>query len=285
MAVQDFHQGRAGEPFHSWRCGDDSSRRSWRSASCCCSSGSANRGAGPAHSSWHLHRKVVNRPPLYDAKPWNENSTLTHGFQATESVGPKNQRAGRGNDPKQMVPICLVFGASLRSLFSHDLFREIGAQFRGPCSSGQGSDRPRSSRRSWRFALVNGSLGQPPRNTRPFVFQRVPTHRTERDGHKGQSPFPTSRGRTPVSVAAARTCPPSRSSLDRQRGETTGSAAHADRRGAERMEPACGDAVLTKEPVEDFQKIGPGRSSVRRCQRKKVSTVLRSFSFAGAPGN
>ena len=26
---------------------------------------------------------------------------------------------------------------------------------------------------------------------------------------------------------------------------------------AERMEPACGDAVLTKEPVEDFQKIGP----------------------------
>jgi len=41
-----------------------------------------------AHSSWHLYRKVVEpaAPPLYDAKPWNENSTLTHGFQASESV-------------------------------------------------------------------------------------------------------------------------------------------------------------------------------------------------------
>jgi len=25
-----------------------------------------------------FYRKVVERPPLYDAKPWNENPTLTH---------------------------------------------------------------------------------------------------------------------------------------------------------------------------------------------------------------
>ena len=28
---------------------------------------------------------------------------------------------------------------------------------------------------------------------------------------------------------------------------------------AERTEPACGDAVLAKEPVEDFPKIRPGK--------------------------
>ena len=61
-----------------------------------------------------------------------------------------------------------------------------------------------------------------------------------------------------MSVAAARTCPAvaiefSIASEEKQRAAQLTQIDEA----AERMEPACGDAVLTKKPVEDFQKIGP----------------------------
>jgi hypothetical protein len=47
-----------------------------------------------AHSTWHLYRKGrgTGRPCMMPR--WSENSSLTHGFQASGSVGPKNQRAG-----------------------------------------------------------------------------------------------------------------------------------------------------------------------------------------------
>jgi hypothetical protein len=116
---------------------------------------------------------------------------------------------------------------------------------------------PRSSRRSWRFALVNGSLGQPPRNTRPFVFQRVPTHEQSEMATRGNRRFdiarPHARERRRRQDLSRRRDRVSIASEERQRAAQLTQIDEA----AERMEPACGDAVLTKEPVEDFQKIGP----------------------------
>ncbi len=109
----------------------------------------------------------------------------------------------------------------------------------------------------WRFALVNGSLGQPPRNTRPFVFQRVPTHEQSeiatRDNRHFDIARPRARERRRRQDLSHRRDRVSIASEEIQRAAQFTQIDEA----AERMEPACGDAVLTKEPVEDFQKIGP----------------------------
>ena len=109
----------------------------------------------------------------------------------------------------------------------------------------------------WRFALVNGSLGQPPRNTRPFVFQRVQTHEQSEMATRGNCRFdiarPRARERRRRQDLSRRRDRVSIASEEKQRAAQLTQIDEA----AERMEPACSDAVLTKKPVEDFQKIGP----------------------------
>src|SRR5664279_5965683 len=157
-----------------------------------------------------------------------------------------------------MVPICLVFGASLGSLCSHDLFREIGAKFRGSCSRGRGFDRLRSSRR-WRFDLADRSLGQPPRNTRPFVFQRVPTDKQSEMATGGNRRFDIARPR--ARERRRRQDLPRRRDQVSIAGEEKQRAAQLTQidKAAECAEPSCGDAILAKEPVEYFQEIRPGK--------------------------
>ena len=109
---------------------------------------------------------------------------------------------------------------------------------------------------TWR----TGRSGQPPRNTRPFVFQRVPTHEQSEMATRGNRRFDMRAAGAPAeALAAARICPCLRRS---------GSPSPARRNNGQRS---------SRKIEEAAERTG---TTVRRCEVSLTRGNAASPSFA-----